>query len=108
MSQYLLIESRCPFESADVDRFLDLAAGLVGSGHGVTLFLVQNGVLSTRHGVKSTRLMALVAAGIEVRADEFSLRERGIAPDRLIPGVKAAQLDLVIDRMASGDKTIWN
>jgi sulfur relay (sulfurtransferase) DsrF/TusC family protein len=108
MAHHLLIESRCPFESADVDRFLDIAAGLSGAGEAVTLFLVQNGVLPARNGAKSARLAALAGVGVEVLADEFSLKERGIAPSRLAPGVKAAPLDIVVDRMAGGAKTLWH
>jgi hypothetical protein len=39
-------------------------------------------------------------------ADEFSLCERGISPDRLISGVSAAPLDVVIDQLADGRKAI--
>ena len=45
MAQYLLIESRDPFESNDVGYYYDLAKGLVEGGNQVTLFLAQNGVL---------------------------------------------------------------
>src|SRR4029450_6336607 len=45
MADYLLIESRDPFESNDVGYYCDLARGLVEAGNQVTLFLVQNGVL---------------------------------------------------------------
>ncbi len=41
-------------------------------------------------------------------ADEFSLRERAISADELASGVRAAPLDVVIDRMADGAKTIWH
>ena len=42
MSEYLLIESRDPFESNDVGYYYDLARGLGEAGNQVTLFLVQN------------------------------------------------------------------
>ena len=45
---------------------------------------------------------------VEVRADDFSLRERGISADRLQPGVTPSPLDLVIDRLAEGAKAIWH
>jgi predicted peroxiredoxin len=45
---------------------------------------------------------------VEVLADEFSLRERGIAVDRLAQGIKAAPLSTVIDHLAEGRKTIWH
>ena len=54
MAEYLLIESRDPFESNDVGYYYDLAKGLIEGGNEVTLFLAQNGVLSARPSAKST------------------------------------------------------
>ena len=48
MNNYLLIESRDPFESNDVLYYYELSKGLVEAGNEVTLFLVQNGVLAAR------------------------------------------------------------
>ena len=74
----------------------------------MTLFLVQNGVLPARQGAQSGGLADVAAAGVEILADEFSLRERAIPTDGLIAGVAAAPLDVVIDQMAAGSKTIWH
>ena len=45
-------------------------------------------------------------AGVEVYADDFSLRERGIEVP--VRGVKAASIDIVIDHMAAGWSPIWH
>ena len=108
MSKYLLSESRDPFETTDVSYYYELAQGLVKEGHTVTLFLVQNGVLPARSSTKSDALATLAKAGVEILADDFSLRERGIEAGRLTQGVKAAPLDVVIDHMAEGRKTLWH
>ena len=108
MANYLLIESRDPFTSAEVGFCQDLSRRLAAAGDRVTLFLVENGVLPARAGVAGTGLTELAQAGIEVLADDFSLRERGIPLDRLQPGVKSAAIDLVIDRLAEGCKAIWH
>lgn len=108
MGKYLLIASRDPFESRDSDQFQELAAGLAKEGNTVTLFLVQNGVLAARRSTRSEALAKLAGAGVEVLADEFSLRERGIGRDRLVNGVKAAPLDVVVDQLAEGRKAIWH
>jgi hypothetical protein len=108
MASYLLIESRDPFESADVGFSHDLARRLAGAGNQVTLFLVQNGVMSARAGAVAPKFGELAQAGVEILADDFSLRERGIRADRLQPGVKPSALDLVIDRFAGGVKAIWH
>jgi len=108
MANYLLIESRDPFESADVAFCHDLARRLAAAGNRVTVFLVQNGVLGVRVGARGPGYAELARAGVEVRADDFSLRERGISADRLQPGVTPSPLDLVIDRLAEGAKAIWH
>ncbi|MEE8333372.1 MAG: DsrE family protein [Alphaproteobacteria bacterium] len=108
MAKYMLIESRDPFTSNEVAQNYALAAGLVGAGNEVTVFLVQNGVLPARAGTRADGLSALTTAGVTVLADSFSLRERAIAGDMLADGVSAAELDVVVDALADGAKTIWN
>ncbi len=107
MARYLLISSRDPFESNDANSYYDLAAGLAREGNKVAVFLVQNGVLTARVGADAG-LKTLIDANIPIRADSFSLQERGIPGDGLAPGVCSAPLDLVIDEMAGGVKVIWH
>ncbi|MFQ5789524.1 MAG: DsrE family protein [Acidobacteriota bacterium] len=107
MAKYLLIQSRDPFETNEVARDYEWAASLAGAGNGVTLFLVQNGVLPARKGARRNGLESLVARGVEVLTDEFSLRERGISKGALAEGVKVSTLDVVIDQLAEGRKAIW-
>lgn len=108
MTKYLLIESRDPFENNVVARQYDLAVNLVREGNEVTLFLLQNGVLPARPGSFSSLLTTTAKAGVQVLADDFSLRERGIAASRLAEGVKAAPLSIVIDQLVDGRKAIWH
>ena len=106
MAEYLLIESRDPFESNDVGYFYELAQGLVESGNQVTLFLAQNGVLPARPSKHSAALGALVRSGVKVLADDFSLQERGIT--KLAEGVTSASIEVVVDHLAAGHKTLWH
>ena len=106
MAKYLMIASRDPFESNDVPYFYNLAADLAGNGDAVTLFLVQNGVLPLRSG--SEGLSKAEKAGVEILADDFSLRERGIDAAKLAGGAKAAPLDVVVDQLAEGRKALWH
>lgn len=107
MQEYLLIESRDPFESKGSARWQELAEGLAQAGDTVTLFLVEDGVLSTR-GAPSSELARLAAAGVEVLADGFALSERGIDAAQLPEGVASASLDVVLDQLAAGRKTLWH
>ncbi len=106
-AKYLLIESRDPFETSEVERDYELATNLAKSDYEVTLFLVQNGVLAARRGSKPSGLQHAIDSGVNVLSDEFSLRERGISKTALTDGISASPLDVVIDQMAEGRKTLW-
>ncbi len=108
MAKYCLIESRDPFDSNDTGFCCGLARQLAAGRHEVTLFLVQNGVLPARSGARAGELAGLAGAGVKVLADAFSLRERGIDEKRLVAGVAAAPLDVVLDALAEGAKVIWH
>jgi predicted peroxiredoxin len=108
MSKYMFIESRDPFDSNDVAFTYELASGLAKAGHDVALVLVQNGVLPARRGANADGLGVVIKAGVRVLADEFSLRERGISNERLTAGVAPTPIDVVIDHMAEGHKTLWH
>ena len=105
MAQYTLIASRDPFESTEAAHYCDLASDLRKAGNDVTVFLVQNAVFGARG---SAAYAALAGQGVTVLADEFSLRERSIAADRLAEGVAAAPLDVVMDHLAEGRKVVWH
>ena len=106
MADYLLIQSRDPFESNDVGYYLDLARGLAGDGNQVTLFLVQNAVLAARPSKGSAALSALARTGVKVLADDFALKERGIT--RIADGVSVASIEVVVDHLAAGHKVMWH
>jgi hypothetical protein len=81
MAGYLLIESRDTFGTGEFAFFHDLARRLARAGDQVTPFLAQNGVMPARAGARAPSLSELVQTGVEVLADDFSLRERGISTD---------------------------
>ncbi len=108
MKKYTLIASRDTFESKEAEHYLDLAGELQNAGNEVTLFLVQNGVLSARQSAASARLCKLAESGVNVLADSFSLRERAIGNERLAAGVRPAEIDTVVDHMAVGHTVLWN
>jgi predicted peroxiredoxin len=107
MARYLMIESREPAESAAVLEHYELAAELAVRGNDVSLFLVQNGVLPVRQGALSDTLARATARGVKLLADDFSLRERGIAAP-LAAGAKPTPIDVVVERMLDGSKVVWH
>jgi hypothetical protein len=106
MNDYLLIESRDPFESNDVGYYYELARGLVQAGNRVTLLLVQNAVLAARATAQAPGLRALASAGVKILADDFAVAERGIK--KLLDGVQVTSIDVVVDHLEAGHKTLWH
>lgn len=108
MPNVLLIESRDHFGRQGHAFTYQLAHALARDGRQVTVLLVQNGVLHARPGAPASGIVELIATGATVLADEFSLRERGIAADRLASGVRVSPLDVVVDRLIDGWQVIWH
>jgi hypothetical protein len=108
MDPYLLIESQSSFEFRDCENFFQLAVDLSTAGHKVVYYLVENGVFSARKSTQSVYIEKLVAAGIEVLADKFSLQERGVLSGSLVDGVQNGQPDQVIEYMIHPYKVIWH
>ncbi|MGC4809230.1 DsrE family protein [Micromonospora sp. DT228] len=105
MRSYLLVESRTEQESPDVPRFFELGTGLRRAGHPVTVFLIQNAVI----GARAPAVTSLVAAGVEVWADESSVRTRGLSPDDCPEGVRLGGMpNLVGMLMAAGCVPVWH
>ena len=86
------------------------AGAVIGFAAGLALDLAPpgTGVLPARPCKHAAALQEAAKAGVEVLADELSLKERGIAAHRLAPGIKASPLDVVVDHLAEGRKTIWH
>ena len=108
MSHYLFIESRDAFESRD-EFVIEMATGLKAQGNEVTVFLVQNGVLSARRNAAASPLPRLLEAGVTTLADDFSLCERGMQEDELLAGIQQTSLDSIVDMLVDQNtKAIWH
>ena len=109
MTNYVFIETRDPFESHDVRFVEETAAALKKRGHEVTVFLVQNGVLAARRNTPGSYLERLTEAGVNLVADDFSLGERGIQPSGLRPGIRASNIEALVDALLKENtKAIWH
>lgn len=106
MKSYLLIESRSDRESPDVTALRETAVRLREAGHRVTLFLVQNAVLSD--GSRPS-LGELVEAGVEVWIDGFSVDNRVPGPPPGPAGARAGGMpELVRMLMTPGVVPVWH
>lgn len=111
--KYLLIESRDPFDYADVPYFFKVAKDLAERGNDVILYLVQNGVFSLRKKARPSALFDWLGekskSGVKILADDFSLRERGIRPEELIPETQVSSVDALVDLLVEEKrKAIWH
>jgi intracellular sulfur oxidation DsrE/DsrF family protein len=104
VKNYLCIES----QGADTRHFLALARDLKQQGNSVEVLLVQNGVLAARADAASDCLGETLRSGIQVWADDFSMRERALAAANLKRGVHPAAIATVIERMAAGWNVLWH
>ena len=105
MAKYFLIESRSPFDSAEVNNNYQLASDLASNGHEVSLFLVENGVFAARETAQINDFSKLT--NVTLFADDFSLRERGISTNELKSTIKVAGISIVVEAMAKDTKTMW-
>jgi sulfur relay (sulfurtransferase) DsrF/TusC family protein len=109
MTHYMFIESRDPFESRDTRFVEQTVAALKQRGHQVTVFLVQNGVLAARKNSRDTSLARMVAAGVNLLVDDFSLCERGIQPAELGVGIERSDIEKLVDALVQENtKAIWH
>jgi len=109
MARYVFIESRDPFESNDAQFVLETATALKQSGHQVTVFLIQNGALAARRNARNSHLPKLAAAGVELLADDFSLRERGVTAAEMGDGITESSIEVLVDLLIQEEtKAIWH
>ena len=110
MGRYVMVESRDPYESRDVPYFYNLAVDLAAKGEQVTLFLVQNGALASRKDAKGDPLGGVLKSKVQVLADSFSLRERGIQDSERHPSVQPAEIGSLVDEIMAegGTKVLWH
>lgn len=109
MTSYVFIETRDPFESRDTRFVEETATALKNRGHEVTIFLVQNGVLASRKYARESYLARLAKSGVTLLADDFSLRERGIQPAELYPGVRPSSIETLVDALVrENTRAIWH
>ena len=69
---------------------------------------MQDAVLLGRKAVSNAALDALVARGVKVHADDFSLLQRGISGDEVKQVCTVSPISHVVEAMENNFKVIWN
>lgn len=103
---HLLVET-AEWSDGGEDGFARAAEGLAGTGARVTLVLEQDAIggLTAAPGL----LTRVLAAGITVLADEFSLRQHAIAPAEVPAGVDLVDADRFAELLLASDvRVVWH
>lgn len=107
-AEFLLIESQGGWSGPMSQRFLDDGAVLAGAGERVSVFLVQDAVTAALPGAAGT-LSRLAEAGVTIWVDDFSLAQRSLPADRVVPEATVVGMDTVADKLL-GDRVrvVWH
>ena len=107
MKHYLIVGSRDLTEYVNGANVPLMVNGLREKGHGVTLFLVENGVVAARQRSKAGKVLnGLIENGAEIFAEDVSCRARGI--EHLEGAIRLSNLDSLADLIAEGfDNIVW-
>jgi sulfur relay protein TusB/DsrH len=109
MSRYLLIETKSPLDGGTYA--FELGRQLRELEHDVTVYLLQDGVLTARRSFAAGQKLIQEAegSGLCVLADAVSARQRGVIGDRVARGVDVADMGELVDLlMERADKAIWH
>ena len=109
MNQFFFVATRDPANSFDSSKFYAQAADLARSGAGVSIYLVQNGVLGARR-IPDASIEHAHQQGVRIFADDFSMRERGITADEVQSFVEPIGMDAWIESVLAADapRVVWH
>lgn len=109
MSAYVLIETKNPLEGGAYA--FDVGKQLRELNHDVTIYLLQDAVFTARKTFEAgTRLREDARAhGLQLLADDVSLRQRGVVGERVAGDVGISNVNELVDLlMERSDKAIWH
>ena len=107
-ASYLVIETGDPFAARPPGRIDPLIEALATTAR-TTVVLAQNGVLAARRGSAASDSVSRLAASARVLADDFSLRERGIAGNELADGVAVTTMEEIVGLiLGDGCRAMWH
>lgn len=88
---------------------LGLASRWSAAGDTVTAVLCDHGAALARPGhADEAAVTDALDNGVNVRAHDDALRRRALSQSRLLPGIKAIDLDEVADLVADdADRAVW-
>ncbi|WP_326686081.1 MULTISPECIES: hypothetical protein [unclassified Streptomyces] len=108
MNEFLLIESSGPQLAADAERFVGDACCLLREGADVALLLIEDGVVGAVSPL-TPGVETYLRLGGELWADDFSLHQRGVAPEDMADGARAVDMAAVAERLLRANvRAVWH
>ena len=108
MTDYLLVETGGPDAGPACERFVGDAVRLAAGDAGVTLLLLEAGVVAAVREA-GPDLGSLLRNGGELWVDSFSLRQRAVLPADLVSGARVVEMTDVAERLLRpGLSTVWH
>jgi hypothetical protein len=108
MNRHLLIETQGPWAGRECASFVRDATTLAGGGHRTRLLLLQEGVLGAVPGALP-ELEGYLAADGELLVDRYSVAQRGLKKEQLVPEARLVDMDeiagSVLDPVV---KVVWH
>lgn len=109
-TRYLLVETQSPADGPGAGEFVDSAFDLAHAGRKVSLWLLQNGVLTLFGQDEGLRTRIAEANNLMLYVDSFSLAQRSVEPGLVeaTGGRLGAMSELVAQLMAPHCRVIWH
>lgn len=108
MATYLFVESRDPFTSVDAQKWADYVGRLSELGDDVSVMYVNDGVMTVRARAHTNVPFMLLARGVRLFVDGWSLQEHGVPAEMVVDGVAIVDVDHIVDHLARGSHVVWH
>ena len=112
---FLIVLSKDSYSYREAQFALDIAGKLTMEGVEVLMYLIEDGVFAVKNDQKPKKglsaeqqIKKLIDIGVDILAEDLSLKARGITGDKIVNGVHVSNLDEFIDvLMEKSGKVTW-
>ncbi len=103
----LLISTKDPISHEDPELVLEIAKIAKEKGTDVKIFLIEDGILLRKGQALEEKVKDLAESGVSIKAEDISLKTRGISEDKLVDDIEVSNLDELFDSIVEFDRVAW-
>ncbi|MFQ6051801.1 MAG: DsrE family protein [Candidatus Hydrothermarchaeota archaeon] len=103
----LLISTKDPISHEHPELVLEIAKIAKEKGAHVKIFLIEDGVLLRKGQEIEEKVKETAEAGISIKAEDISLKTRGVSEDKLVDNIEVSNLDELFDSIIEFDRVVW-